>query len=140
MLALDALQVALECLRTGQRVAGVRREPGPLRVLAQPGEAVLEQEELARGRDVQRGARADHVHDAHGRAARRGTLHIHDLVIVAHGQVYGLAGPLRGASRSELRKASVRAVLRHPRWKMGRKITVDSATLMNKGLEQFLTP
>ncbi|MFA5429689.1 MAG: 1-deoxy-D-xylulose-5-phosphate reductoisomerase, partial [Candidatus Omnitrophota bacterium] len=44
-------------------------------------------------------------------------------------------GPLRGMSVSDLRRAGLREVLRHPRWKMGRKITVDSATLMNKGLE-----
>jgi 1-deoxy-D-xylulose-5-phosphate reductoisomerase len=44
-------------------------------------------------------------------------------------------GPLRGMSVSDLRRVGLREVLRHPRWKMGRKITVDSATLMNKGLE-----
>lgn len=44
-------------------------------------------------------------------------------------------GPLRGMSTDRLRRAGLKEVLRHPRWKMGRKITVDSATLMNKGLE-----
>jgi 1-deoxy-D-xylulose-5-phosphate reductoisomerase len=44
-------------------------------------------------------------------------------------------GPLKDASVKELKNISVDKVLRHPRWKMGRKITVDSATLMNKGLE-----
>ncbi len=44
-------------------------------------------------------------------------------------------GPFRGYSKAQLRKITVRDALRHPRWKMGRKITVDSATLMNKGLE-----
>jgi len=44
-------------------------------------------------------------------------------------------GPLRQVRKSGLKKISLKQVLRHPRWKMGRKITVDSATLMNKGLE-----
>ena len=44
-------------------------------------------------------------------------------------------GPFRGWSRTELAKASVRDALAHPTWNMGPKITIDSATLMNKGLE-----
>jgi len=44
-------------------------------------------------------------------------------------------GPLRNTAQSALKKISLRQVLKHPRWKMGKKITVDSATLMNKGLE-----
>jgi 1-deoxy-D-xylulose-5-phosphate reductoisomerase len=44
-------------------------------------------------------------------------------------------GPLKDFTQSELKKVSLGRVLRHPRWKMGRKVTVDSATLMNKGLE-----
>ena len=47
----------------------------------------------------------------------------------------GSGGPFRGWTRSELRKASVREALAHPVWTMGPKITIDSATLMNKGLE-----
>jgi 1-deoxy-D-xylulose-5-phosphate reductoisomerase len=44
-------------------------------------------------------------------------------------------GPFRGWTREELAKASVKEALAHPTWSMGPKITVDSATLMNKGLE-----
>jgi 1-deoxy-D-xylulose-5-phosphate reductoisomerase len=44
-------------------------------------------------------------------------------------------GPFRGWTRQELTKASVREALAHPTWNMGPKITIDSATLMNKGLE-----
>ncbi len=44
-------------------------------------------------------------------------------------------GPFRGQSPSELDAVTPDAALRHPTWRMGRKITVDSATLMNKGLE-----
>ena len=51
------------------------------------------------------------------------------VVITASG------GPFREWSREELSKASVKEALAHPTWTMGPKITVDSATLMNKGLE-----
>jgi 1-deoxy-D-xylulose-5-phosphate reductoisomerase len=47
----------------------------------------------------------------------------------------GSGGPFRGWSHSELAKASVKEALAHPVWQMGPKITIDSATLMNKGLE-----
>jgi 1-deoxy-D-xylulose-5-phosphate reductoisomerase len=44
-------------------------------------------------------------------------------------------GPFRGRSRQELQNVSVEEALQHPTWRMGPKITVDSATLMNKALE-----
>ena len=44
-------------------------------------------------------------------------------------------GPFRGRSRAELASVSVAEALAHPTWAMGRKISIDSATLMNKGLE-----
>jgi len=51
------------------------------------------------------------------------------LILTASG------GPFRGRSASELADVSADAALKHPTWRMGRKITIDSATLMNKGLE-----
>jgi len=44
-------------------------------------------------------------------------------------------GPFRGRSRQELERVTVEQALAHPTWNMGPKITVDSSTLMNKGLE-----
>ncbi len=44
-------------------------------------------------------------------------------------------GPFRGRSREELQHATLEQALRHPNWSMGRKVTIDSASLMNKGLE-----
>ena len=52
-----------------------------------------------------------------------------ELVLTASG------GPFRGRSRAELEHVTVADALDHPTWAMGRKITVDSATLANKGLE-----
>ena len=44
-------------------------------------------------------------------------------------------GPFFGKSRSELEHVALEQALKHPNWTMGRKVTIDSATLMNKGLE-----
>ena len=54
---------------------------------------------------------------------------VESLIVTASG------GPFRGSSRGELADVSVADALRHPTWAMGARITVDSATLMNKGLE-----
>ena len=54
---------------------------------------------------------------------------LHKLLITASG------GPFRGRTREQLKNVTVADTLKHPNWVMGRKITVDSATLVNKGLE-----
>jgi 1-deoxy-D-xylulose-5-phosphate reductoisomerase len=54
---------------------------------------------------------------------------------VARVVLTGSGGPFRGRRRAELANVSVEEALKHPTWRMGPKITVDSATLMNKALE-----
>ena len=54
---------------------------------------------------------------------------IHKLLITASG------GPFRGRTTDYLKNVTVADTLKHPNWVMGQKITVDSATLVNKGLE-----
>ena len=54
---------------------------------------------------------------------------VHALVLTASG------GPFRGRSREELAEVTPEDALAHPTWSMGPKITIDSATLVNKGLE-----
>lgn len=54
---------------------------------------------------------------------------IHQLLITASG------GPFRDMSKEALRNVTPQQALRHPNWDMGAKITIDSATMMNKGLE-----
>ena len=54
---------------------------------------------------------------------------VKNLIITASG------GPFRRVSIDDMKKATIAETLAHPRWSMGKKITVDSATLMNKGLE-----
>ena len=54
---------------------------------------------------------------------------IHKLLVTASG------GPFRGKKREELENVQVEDALKHPNWSMGRKITIDSSTMVNKGLE-----
>lgn len=54
---------------------------------------------------------------------------IHKILLTASG------GPFRGKKRQDLSQVQVEDALRHPNWSMGKKITIDSATMVNKGLE-----
>lgn len=56
---------------------------------------------------------------------------LHKILLTASG------GPFRGKKKEELRNVQVEDALKHPNWSMGRKITIDSATLVNKGLEMM---
>lgn len=58
-----------------------------------------------------------------------GNKSVKNLIITASG------GPFRTSTQNELANANLDKTLAHPRWNMGKKITIDSATLMNKGLE-----
>ncbi len=64
--------------------------------------------------------------DSSGQAVYDG---VKRLILTASG------GPFRGLSRTELEKVTLAEALNHPNWSMGAKVTIDSATLMNKGLE-----
>ncbi len=61
--------------------------------------------------------------------AGEGTRRLSEIVLTASG------GPFRGRTAAELAQVTVAEALEHPTWSMGPKITVDSSTLMNKGLE-----
>ncbi len=54
---------------------------------------------------------------------------IHKILLTASG------GPFRGWTREQMAKVQVEDALKHPNWAMGRKITIDSSTMVNKGLE-----
>ena len=54
---------------------------------------------------------------------------LHKILLTASG------GPFRGRKREELENIQVEDALKHPNWEMGRKITIDSSTMVNKGLE-----
>ena len=56
---------------------------------------------------------------------------VHSMILTASG------GPFRNLPLSELSRVSIEQALKHPRWVMGPKISIDSATMMNKGLEMI---
>ena len=121
------LGVTLAALEAGKRLALANKESliagGPVvrRVRERPGAGELvpvDSEHCA----VHQCLRAQHPHAAAGDWVAR-------IILTASG------GPFRGRTRGELAEVTVDDALAHPTWSMGPKITVDSSTLMNKGLE-----
>lgn len=116
-----ALRAVLAAIEAGKRIALANKE-----VLVMAGALVTE---AARRQGVAI-LPVDSEHNAihqclHGREGADVTR----LILTASG------GPFHGCSAAELKKVGPEDALRHPTWRMGRKITIDSATLMNKGLE-----
>ena len=115
------LDVTLAALRSGRRLALANKESliaaGPVvrTALAEGGGVIVP---------------VDSEHCALHQCLRAGQAHEVDrLVLTASG------GPFRGRTADELAGVTVDDALAHPTWDMGPKITVDSSTLMNKGLE-----
>ncbi|MGE3176616.1 MAG: 1-deoxy-D-xylulose-5-phosphate reductoisomerase [Vicinamibacterales bacterium] len=117
----ESLEAVLAAIELGKTVALANKE-----ILVMAGGIVTA---AARRRGVPL-LPVDSEHNAihqclHGREAA----HVTRLVLTASG------GPFRGRSAHELEAVTAADALQHPTWRMGRKITIDSATLMNKGLE-----
>jgi 1-deoxy-D-xylulose-5-phosphate reductoisomerase len=96
-------------------------------------ESLVAAGELALAANGRGGGRLLPVDSEHSAAFQciegRGSEQVHSLVLTASG------GPFRGRSRDELEDVTAEQALAHPTWSMGPKITIDSATLANKGLE-----
>lgn len=113
------LEPTLAALRAGRTLALANKESliigGPLvKALAAPGQIVA----------------VDSEHSALAQALRSGTAaEVRRLVLTASG------GPFRGWSAAQLATVTPEQALNHPTWSMGPLVTVNSATLMNKGLE-----
>ena len=117
----EALEAVLAAIEHGKTIALANKE-----VLVMAGGMVMD---AARRHGVAI-LPVDSEHNAihqclHGRTGAE----VRRLILTASG------GPFRGRSASELQGVTAEEALRHPTWRMGRKITIDSATLMNKGLE-----
>jgi 1-deoxy-D-xylulose-5-phosphate reductoisomerase len=115
------LEAVLAAIEAGKTIALANKE-----VLVMAGALVMAAARR-RGVDI---LPVDSEHNAihqclHGRRPEE----IQRLILTASG------GPFRDLSAAELERVGPEAALRHPTWQMGRKITIDSATLMNKGLE-----
>ena len=127
----DGLPVTLATLESGRRLALANKESliaaGPLvqRVRSTPGAELLpvDSEHCA----IHQCLRANSGDDSAFRISDPDQ--ISRIVLTASG------GPFRGRTRAELADATIEDALAHPTWSMGPKITVDSSTLMNKGLE-----
>ncbi len=117
----EALEAVLAAIEHGKTIALANKE-----VLVMAGGFVTE----AAARKGVAILPVDSEHNAihqclHGRAPSE----VRRLVLTASG------GPFRGRRAADLQAVSADEALKHPTWRMGRKITIDSATLMNKGLE-----
>jgi len=113
------LAATLNTLKSGKTLALANKESlivgGPLvKAIAKPGQIVP----------------VDSEHSALAQCLRSGSDHeVSKLVLTASG------GPFRGKSRVELEQVTPQDALKHPTWTMGRVVTTNSATLVNKGLE-----
>ena len=115
------LTVTLAALEAGRRLCLANKES----IIA--GAPVVQRARRTPGAEI---VPVDSEHCAIHQCLRAGSHHeVSRLLITASG------GPFRGRSRDELAKVEVAEALSHPTWSMGPKITVDSSTLMNKGLE-----
>jgi 1-deoxy-D-xylulose-5-phosphate reductoisomerase len=117
----DGLEAVAAAIDSGKTIALANKE-----ILVMAGGIVTE---AARRRGVAV-LPVDSEHNAiHQCLDGRPAKHVKRLVLTASG------GPFRGRTAAELATVTADDALRHPTWRMGRKITIDSATLMNKGLE-----
>jgi 1-deoxy-D-xylulose-5-phosphate reductoisomerase len=116
-----ALVPLLKAVKEGKSIALANKE-----ALVMAGHLVMKQAEKTKASILPVDSEQSAIWQClHGEDARK----LKQVYLTASG------GPFLKASRAEIRSASLKKVLRHPRWKMGKKITVDSATLINKGLE-----
>jgi 1-deoxy-D-xylulose-5-phosphate reductoisomerase len=115
------LPVTLSALRAGKRLALANKES-----LIAGGPVVAKARAEGGGEIVP----VDSEHSALYQCLRSGrSSEVRRLILTASG------GPFRGRTRAELERVGVDDALNHPTWNMGAKITIDSSTLMNKGLE-----
>jgi len=115
------LPATLAALQSGKRLALANKES-----LIAAGPVVAKARAAGGGEIVP----VDSEHSAVWQCLRAGRAsEVARIVLTASG------GPFRGRTREQLRDVSIADALAHPTWNMGAKITVDSSTLMNKGLE-----
>ena len=116
-----SLEAVLAAIDAGKRIALANKE-----ILVMAGGLVME---AARRRSVEV-LPVDSEHNAiHQCLHSRDLRDVRRLILTASG------GPFRGLTAARLSEVTPDDALRHPTWNMGPKITIDSATLMNKGLE-----
>ena len=119
----EGLRPALAAIETGRDLAVASKE-----ILVMAGEQVM----AAAGKKGVRILPVDSEHNAIFQCLEsRPASDVSRLILTASG------GPFRTWSTGQIAAATVEQALKHPTWEMGRKITIDSATLFNKGLEMI---
>lgn len=116
-----ALRPTIAALKAGKRVALANKE-----ALVTCGQILTQVAQSFGGKIIP----VDSEHNALFQA-----LQGHPTTNVRKLWITGSGGPFRGKNTSQLKNVTVEQALNHPHWRMGPKITIDSATLMNKGLE-----
>ncbi len=115
------LEATYEAIRKGKRIGLANKE-----VLVSAGELVMRAVRESGAEMIP----VDSEHNGAHQCLRAGLRsEATKLILTASG------GPLRNTPKSELKSVTPEQALRHPTWKMGNRITIDSATLMNKGFE-----
>ncbi len=116
----SGLSPTLAAVKAGKNVALANKES-----LVMAGEIITDEAKLHGARILP----IDSEHSALWQCLRGEMQPIAQLILTASG------GPFRYYSAAQLNGVSVEQALKHPSWQMGKKVTIDSATLMNKGLE-----
>jgi len=121
IVGVDGLEATYEAVRRKKRVGLANKE-----VLVAGGELVMQARREAGAELIP----VDSEHNGAHQCLRAGLRHeVSKLILTASG------GPFRRTSREQLAAVTPEQALNHPTWKMGKRITIDSATLMNKGFE-----
>jgi len=111
----------LSAIKTGKSIALANKEP-----LVMAGKIVMEEAKRSQSQILPVDSEHSAIFQALLGHRKEG---VHRLILTASG------GPFLSLPFSRLHEVTVKEALRHPHWEMGKKITIDSASLMNKGLE-----
>ncbi len=118
---IDGLRPTMGAVQSGKRVALANKES-----LVVAGPLILEAAERTGSQIIPVDSEHSGVFQCLAKEERN---HVKKVILTASG------GPFFRLPAEEMKNKSVDEALNHPRWKMGKKVTIDSATLMNKGLE-----
>jgi 1-deoxy-D-xylulose-5-phosphate reductoisomerase len=121
VVGIAGLPASVSALEAGNRLALANKES-----LVAGGQVIADAAARGGGELIPVDSEHSAIHQLVGATPRN---QVHRLVLTASG------GPFRGATRSDLAEVTPEQALDHPTWKMGSRITIDSATLANKGLE-----